>query len=94
MTFKGEIYTSSLLKCCCKRPAKQENLTLADWAAWYNCTGKSDTKQTNEVDIDGLPLEKYIDNNQMMIIMMMMMMMMTVMKMMVMMMMTMMMIII
>jgi len=29
-----EIYTSGLLKRYCKRPAKLENVTLVDWAAW------------------------------------------------------------
>ena len=35
-----EIYTGDLLNRYCKRPAKLENLTLADWAAWYDCSGK------------------------------------------------------
>ena len=35
-----EIYTSGLLKRYCKRPQKLENLTLADWAAWYDYCGK------------------------------------------------------
>lgn len=59
-----EIYTSGLLNRYCKRPQKQENLTLADWAAWYACTGKPYIKQTDELDIDGLPLENFIDDNQ------------------------------
>ena len=59
-----EIYTSGLLKRYCKRPAKLENLTLADWAAWYDHKGKPYIKQTNEVDVDGLPLENFIDDNQ------------------------------
>ena len=35
-----EIYTSGLLKRYCKRPTKLENLTLADWVAWYDCSKK------------------------------------------------------
>ena len=59
-----EIYTSGLLNRYCKRPQKLENLTLADWAAWYDCVGKPYIKQTDELDIDGLPLENFIDDNQ------------------------------
>ena len=60
-----EIYTTGLLKRYCKRPPKLENLTLADWAAWYdNCSSKPYVKETHEIDIDGLPLEKYIDDEQ------------------------------
>ena len=58
-----EIYTNGLLKRYSKRPAKLENLTLADWAAWYDCTGKPYAKETNEVDVDGLPMETFIDDN-------------------------------
>lgn len=59
-----EIYISGLLKRYCKRPAKLENLTLADWAAWYDRTEKPYVKQTNEVDVGGLPLETFIDDNK------------------------------
>ena len=59
-----EIYTSSLIKRYSKRPAKLENLTLADWAAWYDNTGKTYVKQTDELDFDGLPLESFVDDNQ------------------------------
>jgi len=60
-----EIYTTGLLRRYCKRPPKLENLTLADWAAWYdNCSSKPYVKETHESDIDGLPLEKYIDDEQ------------------------------
>ena len=44
---------------------KLENLTLADWAAWYdNCSSKPYVKETREIDIDGLPLQNYIDDEQ------------------------------
>ena len=58
-----EIYTSGLLKRYCKRPAKLEHLTLADWAAWYDCSGQQYVKPTNELDADGLPLETFIDDD-------------------------------
>lgn len=58
-----EIYTSGLLKRYSMWPAKLENITLADWAAWYDCAGKPYVKQTDEVDVDGLPLENCIDDN-------------------------------
>lgn len=50
-----------------------ENLTLADWAAWYdNCSSKPYVKEPHKVDIDVLPLQKYIDDelNKMMMMMM------------------------
>lgn len=60
-----EIYTTGLLKRYCKRPPKLENLTPADWTAWYdNCCLKPYVKETHETDIDGLPLQKYIDDEQ------------------------------
>ena len=58
-----EVYTSGLLKRYCKRPKKLEHLTLADWAAWYDCRGKPFIKQSNELDTDGLPSEKFNDEN-------------------------------
>ena len=59
-----EIFISGLLKRYCKRPAKLENLTLADWAARYDRTEKQFVKQTNEIDVDGLPSETFIDDNK------------------------------
>ena len=60
-----EIYTCTrvLIKRYCKRPAKLEHLTLADWAA-YDCSRKACVKQISEVDVDGLPLESFIDDDQ------------------------------
>ena len=55
-----EMYTSGLLELYCNRPAKVENLTLADYAGWYDCTAK----QTNEVHNDSGPLERDIDSDQ------------------------------
>ena len=53
-----EIYTSGLLKRYPKRPAKLEHLTLADWSAWYDYSGKQYkyVKPTNKLDLDDLLL--------------------------------------
>ena len=62
-----EICTTGLLKRYCKHPPKLENLTLADWAAWYdNCSSKPYVKETHEIDIDGPPLENILMMNKMM----------------------------
>ena len=58
-----EIYTSGLLKRYSKRPKKLDHLTLADWAAWYDYSGKPYIKQTKLLDADGLPLETFLDDN-------------------------------
>ena len=58
-----EIYTSGLLKRYSKHPAKLEHLTLADWAAWYDYSGKQYVKPANKLDLDGLPLETLIDHS-------------------------------
>ena len=59
-----EIYTSGLLKRYSKHPAKLEHLTLADWAAWYDYSGKQYVKPANKLDLDGLPLETLIDRSK------------------------------
>ena len=56
-----EIYTGGLLKRYIKRPLSLEHVTLADWAAWYDSTGKPYVKKSFEVDIDNLPVETSID---------------------------------
>ena len=58
-----EIYASGLIKCYIKRPANLENLSLADWAAWYDSHGTSYIKPCNELDIDNYPLETNTDDN-------------------------------
>ena len=55
-----EIYVSGLISRYTKRPAKLENLSLADWAAWYDSHGKSYMKPRRELDIDNYPLETNI----------------------------------
>jgi hypothetical protein len=58
-----EIYASGLIKRYTKRPAKLENLSLADWAAWYDSTGKPYIKPSRELDIDNYPLETNLSDN-------------------------------
>jgi hypothetical protein len=52
-----EVYASGLIWRYIKRPAKLENLSLADWAAWYDSTGKPYFKPSCELDIDNYSLE-------------------------------------
>ena len=60
-----EIYVSGLIKRYTKRPAKLEKVSLADWAAWYDSTGKPYIKPSRELDIDTSPLEINLsDNNE------------------------------
>ena len=40
-------YTSGLINSYSKCPAQLEHLTLADWAAWSDCSGQPCAKQTN-----------------------------------------------
>ena len=40
-----------------------ENLSLADWAAWYDSHSKSYIKPCHELDIDNYPLETTVDDN-------------------------------
>ena len=46
-----------------KRPSNLEHATLTDWAAWYDQCGKPYVKPSQQLDIDGLPLEKDINND-------------------------------
>ena len=55
-----EIYTSGLLKRYIKRPLGLGHVTLADWAAWYDSSGKPYVKKSYQVDIDNLPVETAI----------------------------------
>ena len=58
-----EIYTSGLVKRYSKRPASLEQVTLADWAAWYDSCGKPYVKETSAVDNDNLLSETAIDDH-------------------------------
>ena len=58
-----EIHSGGLLKRYTERPASLQNVTLADWAAWYDCCGKQPNRQKSpKPDIDQLPLES-LDND-------------------------------
>ena len=56
-----EIFTGGLIKRYTKRPASLEQVTLADWAAWYDSSAKQCVRQSNEFDTDNLLLETAID---------------------------------
>ncbi|CAB4033060.1 ATP-dependent DNA helicase PIF1 [Paramuricea clavata] len=59
-----EIYASGLIKRYIKRPASLENVSLANWAAWYNSIDKPYIKQSDELDIDNYLLEtNLMDDN-------------------------------
>ena len=60
-----DIESGGLIKRYTKRPSCLENVTLADWAAWYD-NKKSNLKnlqKSNNSDVDGLPLEIFDDDN-------------------------------
>ena len=57
-----EVFTGGLIKRYTKRPASLEQVTLADWAAWYDSSGKQYVRQSNEFDTDNLLLETAIDD--------------------------------
>ncbi len=52
-----EIYASGLIKRYTKRPVKFDNLSLADWAAWYDSSGNPYIKPSKGLDIDNYLLE-------------------------------------
>ena len=58
-----EIYASGFIKRYMKRPPKPENLSLADWTAWYDSCGKPYIRPFHEFDIDNYPLETNADHN-------------------------------
>ena len=65
-----EIYTTGLLRRYCKHPPKLENLTLADWAAWYdNCSSKPYVKETHESDIEVFHWKNILMMNKIMMMM-------------------------
>ena len=43
-----DIYTNGLIKRYTMRTSTLKNITLADWAAWYDMCGKPYVKQSNE----------------------------------------------
>ena len=58
-----DIYTNGLIKRYTMRPSSLENITLADWAAWYDMCGKPYIKQSNVLDVDDLLPETYNDDD-------------------------------
>jgi hypothetical protein len=59
-----EIHSGGLLKRYVERPDCLKNITLADWAAWYDSCGKQNNKKVHKkADIDNLPLETEDGNN-------------------------------
>ena len=58
-----EIYASGLISRYAKRPASLENLSLADWAAWYDSHNKYYIKPCHELHIDNYLLETNVDDN-------------------------------
>ena len=58
----ADVYTTGLLKRYAKHTASLEHLTLADWAAWYDLSGKQYDKKSFLNDFDNLPLETANDD--------------------------------
>ena len=58
-----DIYTNGLIKRYTMRTSSLENVTLADWAAWYDMCGKPYVKQSNELDVDNLLSETCNDDD-------------------------------
>ena len=59
-----EIQSGGLLKRYTKRPECMQNITLADWAAWYDSCGKKGYRKTNKkCDVDNLLLENEEEEN-------------------------------
>ena len=60
-----EIETGSLIKRYIKRPNNLENVTLADWTAWYDMksNGKNIHQKSCKEDNDGLLLETQDEDN-------------------------------
>ena len=52
-----DVYSCGLLQRYAKRPLSLEQLTLADWAAWYDSEGKPYIKKSFTNDADNLPSE-------------------------------------
>ena len=59
-----EIQSGGLLKRYIERPERMSNITLADWAAWYDSCGKKSYRKTNKrCDVDNLLLENEEEEN-------------------------------
>ena len=49
--------SSNLVKRYSKRPKKLERISLAEWAAWYDTSGRKKPEQDPDEDIDGTPIQ-------------------------------------
>ncbi|XP_078380050.1 uncharacterized protein LOC144662996 [Oculina patagonica] len=60
-----DIESGGLIKRYTKRPSCLENVTLADWAAWYDNRNSNlkNLQKSKSTDVDGLPLEIFDDDN-------------------------------
>ena len=59
-----EIQCGGLLKRYTERPECMQNITLADWAAWYDSCGKKGYRKTSKkCDVDNLLLENEEEEN-------------------------------
>ncbi|XP_078352155.1 uncharacterized protein LOC144636825 [Oculina patagonica] len=60
-----DIESGGLIKRYTKRPSCLENVTLADWAAWYDNRNSNlkNLQKSKNTDVDGLPLEIFDDDN-------------------------------
>ncbi|CAB3994303.1 Hypothetical predicted protein [Paramuricea clavata] len=57
-----EIHSGGMLKRYIERPSSLQNVTLADWEAWYDSYKKSYSKNIKKLDVDQLPLETADDD--------------------------------
>ena len=59
-----EIQSGGLLKRYIEHPECMQNITLADWAAWYDSCGKKGYRKTNKkCDVDNLLSENEEEEN-------------------------------
>ena len=59
-----EIQSGGLLRRYIERPECMQNITLADWAAWYDSCGKKGYRKTNKkCDVNNLLLENEEEQN-------------------------------
>lgn len=61
--YSDDIHSGSLLKRYIQCPCSLENVTLADWAAWYDSYQKPYWKKSSQVDTDNLPVEALNDDD-------------------------------
>ena len=58
-----EIHSTGLLNWYMRRPASLENVSLADWAAWFDSRTKPFITKSQNIDTDKLSLET-LDNDE------------------------------